>query len=159
MKYKHLFFLLFAHQTLCAQLPETGISGVYEVMLATATPQYDIRYFGEFGFSVVDSAVLTADQAFEVYGVRTALTSYRLQNGDIDSHGLLRLLCWQRPLGNGVGYSAPETVGRRMARQFPVRCKSNLTAGLFFVSRFSMICQAAPSGPTKVNCRSPNSFF
>ena len=110
-----LISLAFLAKTAAQTLPETGISGVYEVMLATATPQYDIKYFNEFGFRIVDSAVLTAQQAFEIYGIRSALTSYRLQNGDIDSHGLLRLLVWEKPLGNGVGYSAAETIGRRMA--------------------------------------------
>jgi uncharacterized glyoxalase superfamily protein PhnB len=116
MKFKLSLFTCLWVAALTAQtLPQTGISGVYEVMLATPTPQYDRAYFAEFGFRVVDSAKISAEQAFQIYGVKSALTAYRLQNGAIDAHGLLRLLVWDKPTGNGIGYSAPETVGRRMA--------------------------------------------
>ena len=96
-------------------MPNTGISGVYEVMVGTDKPRELIRYFAEFGFRVVDSAMWEAPRAAALYGVRSGLKSYRLQNGDVDSHGLLRLLAWERPLGPGVGYTEPETVGSRMA--------------------------------------------
>lgn len=96
-------------------LPDTGISGVYEVMVGTDRPAYHIRYFAEFGFRVTDSASLTAAQAKAIYGVDSPLKSYRLQNGEVDSHGLLRLLAWEKPLGPGVGYSVPETIGQRMS--------------------------------------------
>jgi uncharacterized glyoxalase superfamily protein PhnB len=115
MRYVILIALFCFAKTTQAQLPETNISGVYEVMMGTTTPQYDIRYFAEFGFRIVDSATLTADQAYIIYGVRSALKTYRLQNGDIDSHGLLRLLVWDKPLGNGVGYTAAESIGRRIS--------------------------------------------
>ncbi len=96
-------------------LPDTGISGVYEVMMGVADADYARRYFAEFGFTVVDSAAFTEAQARTLYGVPSALTAYRLQNGEVDSHGLLRLLVWAKPLGPGVGYSAPETIGSRMS--------------------------------------------
>ncbi|MFN4147830.1 MAG: hypothetical protein ACK4GN_18560, partial [Runella sp.] len=96
-------------------LPDTGISGVYEAMVAVPEAKYAIRYFGEFGFSVIDSAKFNAAQAKELYGVDSKLTSYRLQNGPIDSHGLIRILVWEKPLGEGVGYVIPETIGQRMA--------------------------------------------
>lgn len=96
-------------------LPDTGISGVYEVMMGVKNKAEAIRYFAEFGFSVVDSARISADRARALYNVPSALTSYRLQNGDVDSHGLLRLFVWDQPLGNGVGYTTPETIGSRMA--------------------------------------------
>lgn len=95
-------------------LPNTGISGVYEAMIATDKPAYHIKYFAEFGFKVIDSAVLTKEECIKLYGVASALKSYRLQNGEMDSHGLIRLLVWDKPLGNGVGYSEPESIGSRM---------------------------------------------
>ena len=95
-------------------IPNTGISGVYETMIATDKPTYHLRYFAEFGFMVKDSATFTKEQALKLYGVASALKSYRLQNGDIDAHGLIRLLVWEKPLGNGVGYAEPETIGSRM---------------------------------------------
>jgi hypothetical protein len=112
-----LFFLLLINKThsQTINLPNTGISGVYEVIVGTATPQFHIKYFAEYGFAVVDSASLSKEETFKIYGINSALKSYRLQNGEIDSHGLLRLLAWENPLGNGVGYSNPETIGSRMA--------------------------------------------
>lgn len=104
-----------AQQNLGMPIPNTGISGVYEVMVGTTQPAESIRYFGEFGFRVTDSATLSRAESIALYGVPSALKSYRLQNGDIDSHGLLRLWAWTEPLGPGVGYSEPETIGSRMA--------------------------------------------
>lgn len=98
-----------------SKLPETGISGVYEVMIGVDDPAYALKYFAEFGFQVIDSANFSAAQAKQLYGVASALKSYRLQNGEIDSHGLLRILVWESPLGPGVGYTAPETIGQRMS--------------------------------------------
>jgi hypothetical protein len=95
-------------------IPNTGISGLYEVMLATDNAGYAIKYFGEYGFTIVDSAVLKPADVLKLYGINTGLKSYRLQNGEIDSHGLLRLLVWDKPLGPGVGYTIPETIGSRM---------------------------------------------
>ena len=118
MKKPLLVYFLVSQFVVCAfaqSLPETGISGVYEAMVATKDPQYVIRYFGEFGYAPRDSAVYTAAQAKELYGVDSKLTAYRLQNGAIDSHGLLRVLVWEKPLGEGVGYVQPETIGQRMA--------------------------------------------
>ena len=95
-------------------IPNTGISGIYEACIATDKPAYHLAYFAEFGFRATDSATVTREQAVKLYGVPSALKSYRLQNGDIDAHGLIRLLVWQKPLGEGVGYSEPETIGSRM---------------------------------------------
>lgn len=101
-------FSVFYGATTCVytqntKLPDTGISGVYEVMVGTKNAKESIRYFAEMGFSVVDSSVFSAKQAQELYGVASSLKSYRLQNGQIDSHGLVRLLRWEKPLGDGVG--------------------------------------------------------
>lgn len=98
-----------------AKLPDTGISGLYEVMLGTDNATYAKKYFADFGFSVVNEASITAKDAFRIYGVNSKLTSYRLQNGSIDSHGLLRILEWEQPLGDGVGYAPVETIGSRIA--------------------------------------------
>ncbi|MCX8020210.1 MAG: hypothetical protein N2747_06925 [Chitinophagaceae bacterium] len=96
-------------------LPNTGISGVYEVVLGCKDAQFAIRYFSEFGFRVVDSATFSPEQAQQLYGYKALLKSYRLQNGETDSHGLLRIHQWSNWLGPGVGYSEPETIGSRMA--------------------------------------------
>ena len=107
--------LLAACQNSAAERPDTGISGVYEVMVGVANAASAIEYFAQFGFAVVNSAEVPARRASEIYGVDSALRSFRLQNGEVDAHGLLRILEWTTPLGPGVGFAPPETVGTRMA--------------------------------------------
>ncbi|MGC5341189.1 hypothetical protein ACPXBC_32070, partial [Escherichia coli] len=70
-----------------------------EVVVGTSDAAYLIRYFNEFGFTVIDSATLTKAQSLAIYNVPSNAISYRLQNGGIDSHGLLRIIQWQEPLG------------------------------------------------------------
>ena len=107
--------LLAGWQGSAAEPPDTGISGVYEVMVGVADAEPVLEYFAQFGFTVVASAEVEAQQAVEIYGVNSALRSFRLQNGAVDAHGLLRVLEWATPLGPGVGIAPPETVGVRMA--------------------------------------------
>lgn len=97
-----------------AEPPDTGVSGVYEAMVGTDDAEVLVRYFTEFGFATVAEASLTAAEAGEIYGVDSALRSIRMQNGAIDSHGLVRILEWETPLGPGVAYAPPETIGQRM---------------------------------------------
>ena len=104
MKYFKLLVCLFFIENLAAQpIPDTGISGVYEVMMGVSDVAYAKAYFADFGFSVVDSATLSAADALKLYGCNSAFKSYRLQNGGMDSHGLLRFLVWEKSLGEGVG--------------------------------------------------------
>lgn len=98
-----------------ATTPDTGISGVYEVVVGTRDAEAMIDYFDAFGFSVVNTASLDATAAKALYGVQSAAKIYRLQNGTIDTHGLIRLIEWATPTGPGVGYAPPETIGQRMA--------------------------------------------
>ena len=107
--------LLAGWQGGAAEPPDTGISGVYEVMVGVADAAPALEYFAQFGFSEVASADLSADRAARIYGVDSALRSIRLQNGAVDAHGLLRVLEWAAPLGPGVGFAPPQTVGTRMA--------------------------------------------
>lgn len=92
---------------------DTGVSGVYEVMIGTDDAGPLIEYFAQFGFRQIAKGQLGADQAEVVYGYKSGLTSFRLQNGEVDSHGLIRILQWDDALP-GVGYAQPETVGQRM---------------------------------------------
>jgi hypothetical protein len=117
-KIKLFAVLLLCHAGLYAQgtkLPDTGISGLYEVVLAVKDKNFALRYFADYGFTVVDSASVDRATAEKLYKVPSALKSYRLQNGNTDSHGLLRLWVWERPLGEGVGYAQPEAIGQRLA--------------------------------------------
>ncbi len=98
-----------------AERPDTGISGVYEVMVGVPDAAPALEYFAQFGFAEVTSKEVTAERALALYGVDSALRSFRLQNGEVDAHGLLRVLEWAEPAGPGVGLAPPETVGIRMA--------------------------------------------
>ena len=95
-------------------IPDTGISGVYEAMIGTDDAKPLLTFYQQFGFEVKKQASFSAKEAKALYGVDSALTAYRLQNGAIDSHGLIRILQWQKPTGEGVGYAPPETVGQRL---------------------------------------------
>ncbi|MEP1444680.1 MAG: hypothetical protein ABJK37_01025 [Paraglaciecola sp.] len=95
-------------------LPDTGVSGVYEVMIGTDDAETLLEYLRQFGFRQIDKGQIVAEKSLALYGVDSGLTSYRMQNGDTDSHGLIRVLEWENLLGIGVGYAQPETVGQRM---------------------------------------------
>jgi len=95
--------------------PNTGISGVYEVVVGVEKAEPLLEYFAAFGFDVKSRATLTAAEAENLYGVASSAKVYRLQNGKIDTHGLLRLIEWETPTGPGVGFAPPETIGQRMA--------------------------------------------
>jgi hypothetical protein len=110
-----LFAFVFLNKTTAQTLPETGISGLYEVIMGVKDANYAIKYFNEFGFRVIDSVEMSEADALKLYGVKSKLKSYRMQNGEVDAHGLLRLLVWDKRLGDGVGYPVPETLGSRMA--------------------------------------------
>ncbi|MFP2995407.1 hypothetical protein ABN763_05835 [Spongiivirga sp. MCCC 1A20706] len=96
-------------------IPDTGISGLYEVMIGVSNADYARKYFADYGFRVVTEASFSEEEALKLYGVPSKLQSYRLQNGNIDSHGLLRILEWDKLLGTGVGYAPVETIGSRIS--------------------------------------------
>ena len=60
-------------------LPETGISGVYEVMVGVKDATFAIKYFGEFGFRVIDSVDMSEADALKLYGVKSKLKSYGVE--------------------------------------------------------------------------------
>ena len=96
------------------ELPDTGVSGVYEVIVGTDDAKPLLTLFKHFGFKQVAKGQFSAKKSKQLYGVDSALTAYRLQNGKVDSHGLVRIIEWQKLNGNGVGYAQPETIGQRM---------------------------------------------
>jgi hypothetical protein len=92
----------------------TAISGVWEVMIGVRDLDAALRYYGALGYRLSGTGFLSKLAAEALYGVPSALKSYRLQNGSIDSHGLIRLVVWDKPLGSGVGYAEPGTIGSRL---------------------------------------------
>ncbi|MBP6185267.1 MAG: hypothetical protein KA479_10025 [Saprospiraceae bacterium] len=92
----------------------TGLSGVYEAVIGVEDLDYAMRYYGDLGFRLTGTGYLNKLAAEALYGVPSGVRSYRLQNGNMDSHGLIRLMVWDKPLGAGIGYSEPGTIGTRM---------------------------------------------
>lgn len=98
-----------------SEVPNTGVSGVYEAVVGTDDLQKVMTHFEQFGFREIQRARLSAQKSSKIYGVNSAVEVVRMQNGDIDSHGLLRIMHWESLISNGVGLAPPETVGVRMA--------------------------------------------
>ncbi len=96
-------------------LPDTGIGGVYEVVLTVEDVEFAKKYFEEFGFSEISTADFSAKEAMELYGHHSNLKSYRLQNHNIDSHGLIRIISWENPINKGIGLVPPRSIGQRIA--------------------------------------------
>lgn len=96
-------------------VPDTGISGVYEICYGTNDPEFAIKYFAEFGFHVIKDVQFSNKQAASLYGYNSKLRSIRLQNGKIDSHGLIRLFVWETFKHDHVPMSPPRTIGQRLA--------------------------------------------
>lgn len=101
-------------QNFPAEPARTGVSGVYEVMVGVEDAQAAIAHFELFGFRVIKDETLTSRRSKAIYNVSSNLRSIRMQNADIDAHGLLRILVWEN-LTRGVGYARPDTPGQRMA--------------------------------------------
>jgi uncharacterized glyoxalase superfamily protein PhnB len=89
------------------------IQGIYEYVIGTSNPEPLLRYWAEFGYRPVIEGSLPAAEALALYGVESGLTSFRLQNGEVGTHGLIRLMVWDVPPRPGLGNSRPLTVGSR----------------------------------------------
>jgi len=125
-------------------LPDTGISGVYEVCYATDDLDFTTKYFADLGFREVANASYSAKEAEHLYGHVSALRSYRFQNGDIDSHGLLRVLVWDKYRSEGVGLAPPRSIGQRIS---VMKCND--------IYRLKDIFENASSEKTKWNVTQP----
>ena len=75
-----------------------------------------IDYFAEFGFRVVAEASLSAEEAKSLYGVDSSASVYRLQNGSIDAHGLLRIIEWEGTTGTWRGLRTTRDCGGQDGR-------------------------------------------
>lgn len=78
-----------------------SITGVYEHILATSSWEESLRYWAELGFFPVEEGSLRAEASAKLYGIPHPMKSCRLRCGELDTHGLLRLVCWE-------GYSLRE---------------------------------------------------
>ncbi len=89
------------------------IYGTYENVVATLDRVAALRYWGELGYSPIAEGRLEATAAHALYNVDSGLNAIRLRNGTDDTHGLLRLLLWDKPPAPGLGHTRPLSIGSR----------------------------------------------
>jgi len=95
-------------------MSEAGnIQGIYENIIGVRERETALRYWAELGYQPVKEGRLEANQAESLYGIKAGLTALRLQNGATNTHGMLRLWLWDKPLAPGLGLVRPLTVGSR----------------------------------------------
>lgn len=70
------------------------ITGVYEHIITTINIEDSLKYWHELGFNIIDEAELSKELSKKLYGVNSSAKSYRLRCGELDSHGLLRIIEW-----------------------------------------------------------------
>lgn len=93
---------------------ETTIAGIYEVCIGVPDPIFAIQYWEQFGYRIGQVGELSADTAYQLYGVNSALRSIRLHHQNAD-HGLIRLMTWQNPTNQGLGLVSMKVKGNRWA--------------------------------------------
>lgn len=89
------------------------ISGIFENCIGTQDAEQTLKYWAELGYRETQAGTLTADAAKQLYGYSAQLTSWRLQNGDSQNHGLVRVMGWQQPQNGGLEKALPLTIGSR----------------------------------------------
>ncbi|WP_414565359.1 MULTISPECIES: VOC family protein [unclassified Anabaena] len=90
------------------------IAGIYEVCIGVPDPIFAIQYWDKFGYRIGQVGELSADAAYQLYGVNSALRSIRLYHQSAD-HGLIRLMVWQNPTNQGLGLASMKVKGNRWA--------------------------------------------
>jgi uncharacterized glyoxalase superfamily protein PhnB len=88
------------------------ISGVYEMCIGTRDPMHDLLYWQRYGYHLEKIGTLDADSAHALYGVHSALKSYRLAHQAAD-HGLIRLMLWEHPTNDGLQLTPMRALGNR----------------------------------------------
>jgi hypothetical protein len=90
------------------------IQGVYEVGIGVTDLPTQIAYWQQFGYQVSQTGDLDRDKAQQLYGVYSPLRSVRLGH-QLADHGLIRLMAWQTPTGEGLGLQTMKLIGNRWA--------------------------------------------
>lgn len=88
------------------------VSGVYEVAIGARDAAPLVGYYLQQGYRVAQQGTLDAEAADRAYGHRSALASTRLAHGGA-AHGLVRVMAWAEPAGDGLGLSPLRVVGSR----------------------------------------------
>jgi len=112
MKITFLFLLFVAAAYYANARAQRVVGGVYEVCIGTRDAAPLVAYWERFGYRVGEQGALDAEQARKLYGVASAVRSIRLYHQEAD-HGLIRLMVWERPVGEGLGMAGMKTLGNR----------------------------------------------
>lgn len=75
-------------------MSDCKITGIFEHIITTINIEESLRYWGELGFKVVEEEILSKELSQELYKVNSVGKSYRLACGELDTHGMLRILAW-----------------------------------------------------------------
>jgi hypothetical protein len=106
------FFSILLAPLSAAASEKPKIGGVFELGIGTTDALPMIQYWQQFGYRVGETGELTEDQALQLYGVSSRVRSIRLRHQDED-HGLIRLMEWRQPLGDGLGLTPMKALGNR----------------------------------------------
>lgn len=88
------------------------VGGLYEAMIGVPDLAPAIQYFERHGYRVGDIGELLAGDAKVLYGVDSGVRSVRLYHQEA-GHGLVRLMHWDRPTGDGLGMNGFRVAGSR----------------------------------------------
>lgn len=83
-------------------MAEHSIRGIYETCIGVPDLIDAIRFWGQFGYRIVDQGTVDIDAAVALYDVDSPLRSVRLRHLDAD-HSFIRLMQWENPRDLGIG--------------------------------------------------------
>ncbi len=89
-----------------------AVGGVHELVIGVRSVDDAAAYWARFGFCGDDAVALTKAEAMAVYGVASAARVVVLEHG-LSDHGLLRLIQWEIPTGEGLGLHPLRALGSR----------------------------------------------
>ncbi len=92
------------------------LTGVYEVCIGVPDLDEATAHWRSFGFAPIAEGKLDDASAAALYGVPSGLQSVRLGHGKANS-GLIRLMQWDQPSGDGLGLAPLRATGCRWSVQ------------------------------------------
>jgi len=87
-------------------------AGLYEHICGVTDLDEAGRYWAQLGFEPLAEGSLEAERAHSLYGVGSRLRSVRLRHKATERRGLIRLMHWEVPTGQGLEFH-PLDLGSR----------------------------------------------
>lgn len=97
-------------------MTDGAVGGIYEVCIGVPDLTESAMYFERFGYRILQSGSLSAEAAYAMYGVRSALSSMRLAHLEANN-GFIRLMRWDEPINSGLGVDSMRAYGSRWSAQ------------------------------------------